>query len=189
MRKDAFLKPLPFILVVMLCMTPIMVAVQAESWNWNKVASPTKAYLQSVTMVSSTDGWAVGFGGAIIRWDGTKWNNVTSPTKYALVSVDMVSSTEGWAIAQRTDGYQTNQSIIRWDGTSWNNVTSPTAGMLTSLDMVNSTDGWIVGADGVYRWQEVAVFPPDYLIILIAVIVVLVVVAWFSIKNIQLRKH
>jgi uncharacterized membrane protein YcaP (DUF421 family) len=55
--------------------------------------------------------------------------------------------------------------------------------------MVNSTDGWIVGADGVYRWQEVAVFPTDYLIIIIAVVVVLVVVAWFSIKNRQLRKH
>ena len=66
----------------------------------------------------------------------------------------MVSSTEGWAIAQRIDGYQTNQSIIRWDGISWTNVTSPTAAMLTSLDMINSTDGWAVGYSGIIiRWD------------------------------------
>jgi hypothetical protein len=40
MRKTAFLKPLPFILFVMLCMTSLIVAVRAESWSWSKVASP-----------------------------------------------------------------------------------------------------------------------------------------------------
>ena len=153
MRKDAFLKPLPFILVVMLCITSLIATVRAESWSWGKVENPAGEYL-SVDMVNSNDGWAVGFDGAIIHWDGKSWNNVPSPTSYKLVSVDMVSSTEGWAIAQRIDGYQTNHSIIRWDGTSWNNVTSPTAAMLTSVDMVNSTDGWAVGYGGIIiRWN------------------------------------
>jgi len=153
MIKDAFLKTLPFILSVMLCMTSLIVTVRAESWSWSKIASPAGEYL-SVDMVNSNDGWAVGFDGAIIHWDGKSWNNVPSPTSYKLVSVDMVSSTEGWAIAQRIDGYQTNQSIIRWDGTSWNNVTSPTAAMLTSVDMVSSTDGWAVGSDGcIIHWD------------------------------------
>src|SRR5665647_3757419 len=57
MRKDTFLKPLPFILVVMLCMTSLIVTVRAESWSWSKVASPAGEYL-SVDMVNSNDGWA-----------------------------------------------------------------------------------------------------------------------------------
>jgi hypothetical protein len=74
--------------------------------------------------------------------------------------------------------------IIHWDGASWSNVANPTDAWLSCVDMVNSTDGWIVGADGIYRWQEeVAGFPTDYLIIIIAVIVVVVVVVWFFIRN------
>jgi predicted ABC-type sugar transport system permease subunit len=48
--------------------------------------------------------------------------------------------------------------------------------------MVSSTDGWIVGADGVYRWQENGVFPIGYLIIIIVVFAV-IVVAWFLFKK------
>jgi hypothetical protein len=79
MRKDAFLKPLPFIIVVMLCMSSLMVTVRAESWSWSKVASPAGEY-PSVDMVNSTDGWAAGSDGCIIHWDGASWSNVTSPT-------------------------------------------------------------------------------------------------------------
>ena len=115
-----------------------------------------------------------------------EWNNITSPIPVDkhLFSVNIVNSIDGWAVG--SDG-----CIIHWDGNSWSDVTSPTSAGLSCVDMVSSSDGWIVGADGVYRWQEVAVFPPDYIIILIAVavVVVLVVVAWFSIKNRQLRKH
>ena len=49
-------------------------------------------------MVSSTDGWAVGDSGIIIRWDGSNWENVTSPTTKHLFSVDMINSTDGWAV-------------------------------------------------------------------------------------------
>jgi hypothetical protein len=80
MSNYVFLKLLPFILVVMLCMTSLMVNAHAESWSWSKVASPTEAYLQSVDMVSSTNGWTVGSDGCIIHWDGVNWYNVTSPT-------------------------------------------------------------------------------------------------------------
>jgi hypothetical protein len=69
MRKASFLKLLPFILIVMLCMTPFIVIVRAESWSWSKVASPAGEYL-SVDIVNSNDGWAVGYDGAIIHWDG-----------------------------------------------------------------------------------------------------------------------
>jgi photosystem II stability/assembly factor-like uncharacterized protein len=63
-------------------------------------------------MVSSTEGWAVGSGGAIIRWDGSNWSNVTSPTTQSLQWVFMVSATDGWAVGH-------GGTIIRWNGSNW----------------------------------------------------------------------
>jgi len=121
-----------------------------------------------VDMVSSSDVWAVGDSGIIIRWNGTGWNSVSSPILVGkhLFWVDMVSSTEGWAVG--SDG-----CIIHWDGTSWRNVTSPTGAWLRCIDMVSSTDGWIVGADGIYHWQA-AVFPGDYLVAVVAATVAVI---------------
>jgi hypothetical protein len=34
---------------------------------------PTTSTLSSVFMVSGSDGWAVGWNGAIIRWDAGQW--------------------------------------------------------------------------------------------------------------------
>ncbi len=131
----------------------------------------------SVDMVSSSDGWAVGDGGIIIRWNGTSWNSLTSPTTKHLFSVSMVNATDGWAVG--SDG-----CIIHWNGTSWSNVTSPTGAWLQYVDMVDSTDGWIIGADGMYHWQEqVTGLPTNYLII-IAFVVAMVVVLFF-IRNRQ----
>ena len=96
-----------------------------------------------------------------------------SPTEADFECVDMVSSTDGLAVG--LDG-----SMIRWDGTSWNNVTSPTTAWLNSVDMISSTDGWIVGANGsIYHWQEEEpqFIPADYLLIIVAGTVLLVVVA------------
>jgi len=63
-------------------------------------------------MVSADDGWAVGEGGTIIRWNGTEWSLVTSPTTLPLYSLFMVSEDEGWAVGE--DG-----TIIQWTGTEW----------------------------------------------------------------------
>jgi len=130
-------------------------------------------------MVSASDGWAVGDSGTIIRWNGTGWNNVSSPIPVGkhLFSVDMVSSTEGWAVG--SDG-----CIIHWDGTRWSNVTSPTGAWLMCIDMVSSTNGWIVGADGIYRYQ-MAGFPADYLVAVVAAIVAAIFIA----ALVYLKRH
>ena len=79
---------------------------------------------------AASDGWAVGEGGTIVRWDGSSWSTVTpSPTDYGLVSVDMVSASDGWAVGWAG-------MIHRWDGSSWSTVTSPTGYDLWSVDMV-----------------------------------------------------
>lgn len=98
----------------------------------------TAADLFAVSMVSSTDGWAVGSGGVRLRYNGTSWNTVTSPTVTDLFTVSMVSATDGWAVGSAG-------AILRYNGTSWSTVSSPTGEKLSSVYMVSATDGWAVG--------------------------------------------
>src|SRR4030042_3847051 len=114
MRKLVFLKAILFSSIVLFCTSSLI--ANAQTGSFRKVASPTSATLESVYMISPTDGWAAGFDGSIIKWDGTKWKNVESPTTATLKSLDMVSSNEGWAIAGDVSGYGNNNSIIRWEG-------------------------------------------------------------------------
>jgi hypothetical protein len=69
-------------------------------WNgtdWTNFTDPTTAdWLNSGSMISSADGWAVGQSGTIVHWDGTSWTEVTSPTTAALSSVYMVDSNDWW---------------------------------------------------------------------------------------------
>ena len=111
MRSFAFEVGLIVMMVLSaLCVSlPTVKARDVVPLDWT---SPTTNNLYSVFMVSATDGWAVGYYGAIIHWDGSSWSNVTSPTTRALRSVFMVSASDGWAVG-------TGGTIIRWTGTVW----------------------------------------------------------------------
>jgi len=127
-------------------------------------------------MVSSTDGWAVGSGGDIRRWDGASWKFFESQAWGHMFSVDMISSTDGWAVG--SDG-----CVIRWNGTSWNKITSPTSSWLSAIDMVSPTDGWIAATDGnIYRWQQVTPFDPMAYPTIIAALL-LVMAVWLFIER------
>ncbi len=122
------------------------------------VASPTNRALASLSMTSSTDGWAVGDDGTIVRWDGSAWSTVASPTGEFLHSVHMLSPTDGWAVGliSRTGGWAmgTGGRIIKWDGSSWSIAAEPMTSSLYSIYMLSSTDGWAVGEHGtIVKWN------------------------------------
>ena len=100
-------------------------------------------FFYSVFMVSSTDGWAVGSGGAVWHYFGGQWEAVSSPVTASLRSVFMISPTDGWAVG---DG----GTIIHYTAGIWTGPVSPgtTTNNLLSLFMVSSTEGWAVGAAG-----------------------------------------
>lgn len=67
--------------------------------TWSTVVSPTSSNLNSVSMVSADEGWAVGDAGTILHYANRIWTPVTpSPTPNPLYSVSMVSAGEGWAV-------------------------------------------------------------------------------------------
>src|SRR5438105_514117 len=142
-----------------------------ERWDgntWTIVSSPnTGTYntLYSVTCVSSSDCWAVGFYSAsqmntlTQHWNGTLWTVVSSPNAGAsqtniLLGVTCVSAAECWAVGYDTNG-NTNGSgydtlIERWNGISWAIVTSPNTGTgqsnrLLGVTCPSASECWAVG--------------------------------------------
>ena len=66
------------------------------------MTSPVTTTLNSVSMISSTDGWAVGDDGVILHWDGSTWTQQSSPTIAELNELLMLSSTDGWIVSSWT---------------------------------------------------------------------------------------
>jgi hypothetical protein len=98
-------------------------------------------------MLSTTDGWATGADGTILRWNGVSWQLVSSPTTENLYGVTMTSSTSGYAVGG--EPINGDGTLLRWDGTRWRQATIETSNTLTSVDMVNDNiGGWAVGHDG-----------------------------------------
>jgi len=126
---------------------------------WSAVVAPVGALdLRGVALSSSIQGWAVGRGGTILKWDGAGWTSIApSPTPLDLFSVSIVSASDAWAVGA-------SSTIIHWNGASW---TGPMGAPTILIDyhaiqMTGASDGWIAGnlnnnGEGLLlRWDGVA---------------------------------
>jgi len=140
--------------------------------------------LNSVFMLSPTDGWVVGDNATILHYTvsggiGT-WNLVTvsgTPglsTAANLTNVFMLSPTSGWAVGgiQESGSYAAGPVIIYWDGNKWSPVPTPTipaglsplghtAATLKSVYCTGPDDCWAAGMPGklfatLLHWDGVA---------------------------------
>ncbi|MCA9917099.1 MAG: hypothetical protein KC445_04060 [Anaerolineales bacterium] len=117
-----------------------------NSWNYAG-KSPGGVWPDSgLDMLTSTDGWAVGYQGAIARWDGSSLVQVASPTSTNLNAVSMVDSRSGWAVGDAG-------TILRWNGAAWTPYASPTTADLEKVQMLSANEGWIIGANVVLHWD------------------------------------
>ena len=127
--------------------------VQAGQWiDINQHVVP----LNSVFMLSPTNGWAVGDLGTIMSWNGHEWTLVQSPTTLNLYSVffpDVSNPNDGWIVGQSDGSFP---AILHWDGVAWVQLdttsgiswTTAQVGDLWSLSFLTPSDGWAVGAPG-----------------------------------------
>jgi hypothetical protein len=139
-------------------------------WNgttWSQVPSPSPSsdsnsyQLRSVSAVSSTDAWAVGFStdstGAsnafILHWNGSNWLQFASPTSTSDdAQLTSVSATTGgaWAVGTTGNGDPTFAPLVlRLSGGTWSEVDSPDPGgnvtLLHAVSAISPTDAWIAG--------------------------------------------
>lgn len=121
--------------------------------------------LNSVFLVASNDGWAVGTAGAvatqrplILWWNGAAWAtrnsnlNINTP----LNSIYCVATDDCWAVGDASGG----EVILHWDGLAWTRV-GPSGAIpnvdLNSVQCVDTEDCWAVGNNGVIlHWDGTA---------------------------------
>ena len=89
-------------------------------------SAPTAKIFRGVWGSSATNVFAVGDGGVIIRYDGTKWTDMTSPTTQNLRSVWGTSATDVFAVGA-------GGTIIHYDGNAWTAMTSGTTNQLNGV--------------------------------------------------------
>ncbi len=126
----------------------IEIAPNGANGAWSLNAElPEGHHLQDVSVVSSSDIWAVGDNGLIAHYDGSTWSSVASPHGNRINAIHMLSATDGWAVG---DGGK----IIHYNGTSWTLVASGATDHLNSVYFISATDGWVVGAAGkIFRYN------------------------------------
>lgn len=85
-----------------------------------QIYSPTPNILHAVTMISPTDGWAVGDGAATLHWDGTQWTKVGFVIHgVALMGVAFTSPGEGWAVGNALNVGSNVPLMLHYSGGTW----------------------------------------------------------------------
>jgi hypothetical protein len=115
------------------------VILHEQGGNWSQVASPTQQELDSIAMVSPTEGWAIG-GRTLLHYHNSTWTLFPIASNDDLHSITMASSSEGWMVA-------TNGDILHYTQGIWQQAHSPTSQFLEDIALVPGTSsaGWIVG--------------------------------------------
>jgi hypothetical protein len=127
---------------------------------WTSVPSPRgPALLDSIAMVSPTNGWA-GSESGLIQYNGSSWQRVQTPAD----SPNMAFIT-GIAVHSPTDVWVLGNVIEHYNGSAWQTIPDqPGPGLLRGVSMTSATDGWAVGGDSGRadihrfsdgRWQQV----------------------------------
>jgi hypothetical protein len=142
--------------------TPLFEHWDGHAWATYWYAGPRIAgTLNSVTVVSPTDAWAVGstdaYESLIMHWDGDRWRRVPKhgrPLEYrALYAVDAVGPDDVWAVGavQPESGCTRRPMALHWDGSRWDRVHLPIPRCAHDLDSlfgvaaVSTGDVWAVG--------------------------------------------
>lgn len=125
-------------------------------WTNASIASASSVILNSVSMISYDDGWAVGASRTFARWNGNTW---TSQTPAAIPNVAMNgvfcnASNDCHAVGQNSGG----ALMARWNGASWTRIvpSNSSNNNLNSVHCDASNDCWAVGTNTgnkFYQWN------------------------------------
>ena len=109
--------------------------------GWNEVSTASSG-MNSIFMVSASEGWAVGNGGIIYHYTGGGWTQF-STVGTTLNSVFMANQNEGWSVGN-------GGTIFHYSSGTWSGPVSPspTNQNLKAVFMLSQTEGWAVGASG-----------------------------------------
>lgn len=103
--------------------------------------------MRGISMLSSSDGWAVGDNGTILRLVSGSWTSQTSNTGNVLRAVEARNSSYVLAVGD-------NGTIMRWDGSTWSSKNGGTTPNFLNIAMLSDSEGWITGSNGgIYKFD------------------------------------
>ena len=118
--------------------------------------------LRSISMVSATDGWAVGntllppnadgiTSGVVLHYTGGKWV-FDSFLGSKLSSVFMRTASDGWMVGEGGSGWSGNKSntpVFHYNGSAWTPVNDPAFASFLPQAIValSATSVWLAGTD------------------------------------------
>lgn len=110
---------------------------------------PLDVNINAVWGFATNNLWAVGDGGQILHWDGTRWNLQASGVTRSLMSVWGSSANDVYAVGD-------SGTILHFDGTTWSPMAAP-GGSTANLNVVrgsSASDVWAVGgASSIFRFN------------------------------------
>lgn len=109
-------------------------------------ASGTDKELYRVWGSAANDVWAVGFGGAILHWDGSRWTAKASGTTDPFYGVWGSAANDVWAVGSKG-------MILHWDGGSWTTKVSSPSNHLRAV-WGQASQVWVAGAAGVIFFHK-----------------------------------
>lgn len=118
------------------------------------LGSPYPDELQSVSVLTTSDVWAVGFTGygqtAVLQhWDGQSWTEQASPRPGKLYGVIALAANNVWAVGGYPESHTVRSLILHWDGASWSQIPSPNPStFFNQFEAVSATSAnnvWAVG--------------------------------------------
>ena len=151
------------LMAVLAVMVPL--TAMACSGSWAVVSTPNQGSgnneLLSVTSITATDAWAVGYNGVGTQgnlaehWNGTTWSAAAAPNQGAgnneLNSVAAISSSDIWAVGEYQGSTNWQTLAEHWNGSAWSIVASPNTSstlnnILYGVAVAASNDVWAVGS-------------------------------------------
>lgn len=104
-------------------------------------------------MIGSSDGWAVGDAGTLLRFQSGLWVRLAGPTGANLNSVFLLDSSHGWAVGDAG-------TILHYDGTVWTSVADFSSANLNSVFQVTPQEAWAVGDSAtILHWTGISWYP------------------------------
>ncbi|MBA3825994.1 MAG: zf-HC2 domain-containing protein [Ktedonobacterales bacterium] len=130
--------------------------------TWTTFDLPALATLHSLSMLTPTNGFAIGEIGEAgsqqlyqLHYDGTSWQRITAPivgtpTHFVVFGFSMVSGNDGWATINTATESGTKGSIIHYHDGQWTKDVTPADVMdFRTIQMISPTDGWAIGGANV----------------------------------------
>lgn len=116
-------------------------------WSWVS-PRPQDNALRGVWGSSSTDAWAVGVDGTILRWNGSDWSVHHTRAATELDGVWGSAPDDVWVVG--SDGGV--GMILRWDGAAWSSTWAAPAAALRAIWGSAPDDVWAVG-EATVHWD------------------------------------